>query len=116
MHQSRARSGLPAVAGWLAVPWLSVVPLARLLGLPSPIPLLRYDWLTRVTDLTTPTLILHGARDTSAPIRLSRALRQRRPDRVTLQTFDADRTLAWNSDPERWQAVVNGWVTSRLPS
>lgn len=116
MHQSLARSGLPAVAGWLAVPWLSVVPLARLLGLPSPIPLLRYDWLTRVNDLTTPTLILHGARDTSAPIRLSRALRQRRPDRVTLQTFDADHTLAWNSDPERWQSVVNGWVTSQLPS
>jgi len=111
-----ARSGLPAFAGWLAVPWLSAGRLARLLGLPSPIPLGHYDWITRAAELTTPTLILHGTRDSSAPFRLSRALQHRRPELVTLQTFDAEHTLAWNADPERWRAVVSGWLTAQLPS
>jgi len=111
-----ARSGLPAVAGWLAVPWLSAGQLARLLGLPSPIPLRDYDRITRTAELTTRTLILHGTRDTSAPLRLSRALLHQRPDLVTLRTFDADHTLAWNSAPERWQTVVSGWLTAQRPS
>ena len=111
-----ARSGLPGGAGLLAIPWLATGPLTRLLGLPEPIPLRRFDWITRTAELTTPTLILHGMRDSSAPIRLSQALRDRRHDIVTLETFDADHTLAWNSDPERWRAVVSGWLTSQLAS
>lgn len=111
-----ARSGLPAVAGFLAVPWLTGGPLARMVGLPEPIPLRQFDWITRADELTTPTLILHGTRDGSAPIRLSQALRDRRPNLVALETFDADHTLAWNSDPERWRAVVSGWLTSPLAS
>lgn len=111
-----ARSGLPGVAGHLAVPWLSTGPLASKLGLPEPVPLRQFDWITRAAELTTPTLILHGIRDSSAPIRLSQALRDQRPDLVTLETFDADHTLAWNSDPERWRAVVSGWLTSQLAS
>jgi len=59
------------------------------------------------------TLILHGTRDNSAPIRLSQALRDRRPDLVTLETFDADHTLAWNSDPERWRSAVTAWLRGR---
>ena len=108
-----ARSGLPAAAGHLAVPCLSAGPLARMVGLPDQIPLRRFDWITRAAELTTPTLILHGTRDSSAPIRLSQALRDRRPDIVALETFDADHTLSWNSDPERWRAVASGWLTSQ---
>jgi len=111
-----ARSGLPTTAGHLAVPWLAIGPLASMVGLPGSIPLRRFDWITRAAELTTPTLILHGIRDSSAPIRLSQALRDERPDLVTLETFDADHTLAWNSDPERWRAVVSGWLTSQLAS
>lgn len=111
-----ARSGLPGGVGLLAIPWLSTGPFASMVGLPTPVPLRRFDWMTRTADLTTPTLILHGMRDNSAPIRLSQALRDRGPDIVTLETFDADHTLTWNSDPERWRAVVSGWLTSRLAS
>ena len=110
-----ARSGLPAAVGFLAVPWLSIGSLARTLGLPAPIPLRQYNGIARADDLTTPTLILHGTRDSYAPIRLSQALRDQRPDLVTLETFEADHTLAWNSNPERWRAVVSGWLTS-LPT
>lgn len=110
-----ARSGLPAVAGLLAIPWLSAGPLASMVGLPAPVPLRQFDWIAHAAEITTRTLILHGTRDSSAPIRLSQALRDQRPDLVTLEAFEADHTLAWNSNPERWRAVVSGWLTS-LPT
>lgn len=109
-----ARSGLPSAAGYLAIPWLTIEPLARLAGLPGRIPLRAFDWTARAADLTTPTLILHGTQDDSAPIRLSQALRDARPDLVELETFDADHTLAWNSDPERWRSVVTAWLSAHL--
>lgn len=105
-----ARNGLPAAAGWLAIPWLTVGPLAHAVGLPESIPLRQFDWITHAAGLTTPTLILHGTRDSSAPVRLSQAVRDRRPDIVTLETFAADHTLAWNFDPERWRSVVKAWL------
>ena len=105
-----ARSGLSPAAGVLAIPWLTVGTYASMVGLPEPVPLRQFDWTTRTAELTTPTLILHGTGDSSAPIRLSHALRDQRPDLATLATFDADHTLAWNSDPERWQTVVTEWL------
>lgn len=109
-----ARSGLPAAAGLLAIPWLAIGPLASMLGLPESIPFRQFDWITRTAKLTTPTLILHGMRDSSAPIPLSQALRDRRPDLVALETFDADHTLAWNTDPERWRSAVTARLRGQL--
>ncbi len=109
-----ARGGLPGGAGFLAIPWLGAGPLARMVGLPAPILLRDFDWIARVAELTTPTLILHGMRDSSAPIRLSQAHRDRRRDTVTLETFDADHTLSWNSDPERWCSAVTTWLGTHL--
>lgn len=110
-----ARSGLPAAAGHLATPWLTLHPLARALGLPDRIPLRTFDWTARAADITTPTLILHGNRDDSAPIRLSQALRDARPDLVDLATFDAGHTLCWNADPDRWHETVTTWLKGRVP-
>ncbi|MFB7893689.1 alpha/beta hydrolase family protein [Microbacterium sp. NPDC056044] len=111
-----ARAGLPAVAGWLAVPWLSLAPLARASGLAGPIPLGALNWIARASELTKPTLILHGTRDDSAPIDVARTLAGIRPDLVRLNEFDAAHTMTWNSDPERWQTIVSDWLTSRNPS
>lgn len=111
-----ARSGLPAVAGHLATPWLTLDPLARMVGLPGAIPLRELDWGRRAEELTVPTLILHGDRDDSAPISASRALRARRPDLVQLESFDAGHTLAWNSDPARWRSAVSAWLAKQLAS
>nr|WP_239578950.1 alpha/beta fold hydrolase [Microlunatus panaciterrae] len=110
------RSGLPAAAGSLAIPWLTLRPLARMVGLPAAIPLRSFDWTVRAADLTTPTLILHGTQDDSVQIRLSQALQDRRPDLVALEAFDAGHTLSWNSDPGRWQSAVTTWLTTRIPS
>jgi uncharacterized protein len=110
-----ARSGLPAAAaGNLATPWLMLGPLARMAGLPGAIPLREFDWVQRAELLTMPILILHGARDDSAPISVSEALRERRPDLVQLESFDAGHTLAWNSAPERWRSVVGSWLTDHM--
>lgn len=108
------RSGLPAAVGYLAIPWLTLAPLDRTVGLPSRIPLRSFNWTSRAADLTTPTLILHGTRDDSVPIRLSQALRDARPDLLELETFDAGHTLCWNTDPDRWREAVTAWLTSRV--
>ncbi|WP_235933771.1 alpha/beta hydrolase family protein [Agromyces humi] len=100
------RSGLPAWTGALAVPWLDNRQLSRITGLGTPVGLRRFDWITRANELTAPTLILHGSADTSAPIGVAAHLRDRRPDLVQLERFDADHTMTWNSDPERWRAAV----------
>jgi len=109
-----ARSGLPAVAGHLATPWLTLDPLARMVGLPGAIPLRELDWVQRAEELTVPMLILHGTRDDSAPISVSVTLRDRRPDLVQLESFDAGHTLAWNSAPERWRSAVGSWLANRI--
>ncbi|WP_338067853.1 alpha/beta hydrolase family protein [Kocuria marina] len=110
-----AHSGLPAAAGHLAIPWLTIDPFARGVGLPGRIPLRSFDWPSRAADLATPTLILHGTRDDSVPIRLSQALRAARPDLIELGIFHADHTLCWNSDPGRWQRTVTTWLKARVP-
>ncbi len=109
------RSGLPAAAGHLAILWLTLQPLARAVGLPGRIPLRSFDWTARTADLATPTLILHGTRDDSVPIRLSQALRDARPELVELETFDAGHTLCWNADPDWWQNAVTTWLQTRVP-
>lgn len=109
-----ARSGLPPAAGHLAIPWLTLRPLAHVVGLSSPIPLRELDWVQRTEELTVPTLILHGIGDESAPITASEALRDQRPDLVELESFDAGHTLAWNSDTERWCTAVSSWLANHV--
>lgn len=107
-----ARSGLPAWTGALAVPWLGCRPLARRTGLRNPVRVSRFDWLARADELAVPTLILHGSLDTSSPFELSIRLSTLRPNIVRLEAFDADHTLSWNSDGERWRAAVSTWLES----
>ncbi len=108
------RSGLPATAGYFAIPWLTLRSLARIVSLPNPIPLREFDWVQHAEELTAPTLILHGTGDDSVPIRVSAALRDRRPGLVELESFDAGHTLAWNSDPDRWRTAVSSWLSSHV--
>ena len=61
-----------------------------------------------------PILLLHGTEDTSSPFEVAARLQGLRPDLVTLESFDADHTMTWNSDPERWQQTVRTWLGPRL--
>lgn len=108
------RGGLPSSAGTLAMPWLSMEPLARTVGLPTALPLEDFNWALKPHELTVPTLILHGINDDSVPFVTSESLRDQRPELVTLEAFDAGHTLNWNSDHERWHVAVASWLEQRL--
>lgn len=110
------RAGLPKWAGRLAIPWLDVPTLARLAGLPRAIGVGRFDWIAHADEisLSTPTLVLHGTGDTSSPFEVAARLERIRPELVTLEPFEADHTMTWNSDPERWRQTVLDWLTARV--
>lgn len=114
IRASCVRSGLPGWAGALAQPWLDRPALARLVGLPNVIGLGRFDWVARTAEIRVPTLILHGTLDSSSPFDAVARLRDRRPDLVELETFEADHTMNWNSDPDRWRQSVRAWLRCRL--
>lgn len=107
------RAGLPRCAGILAIPWLTVRPLVRTIGLPDPVPFNETNWIEHTNELSVPTLILQGDRDDSVPLNVSEVLRDSRPDLVMLAVFDAGHTLSWNSDAARWRDAVAGWLSER---
>jgi len=106
------RAGLLPQAGVLSWPWLQWRQFARLVGLPSAIPLGRFNWIARAKELSVPTLILHGIEDTSSPPQAVRRLAQLSPDVVQLETFTANHTLGWNSGPELWMGLVSTWLVT----
>lgn len=108
------RVGLPSSAGTLAMPWLTTGPLPRLVRLSTALPLDDFDWSLKPHELAVPTLVLHGISDDSVPFVTSEALRDQRPELVTLEAFDAGHTLNWNSDHERWHVAVASWLKQRL--
>ena len=101
-----ARAGLPPQAGRLTVPWLRWRQFARLVGLPSAVPLGRFKWIARAEELSVPTLILHGIEDASSPPGAARRIAQLRPDVVQLESFRADHTLGWNCRASDYVAGV----------
>lgn len=107
------RAGLPGWTGWLALPWLTANPLARILGLPSRLPLSRASAECR-EEAGVPTLILHGTRDDSTPASLGVKLRRHHASLVESHTFAAEHTMTWNSSPERWRKIVADWLAGRL--
>lgn len=107
-----ARAKLPEWLGLLALPWLSFKVLSRVAGLRNPIDLRRFDWVARAEEVTVPLLILHGRGDKSSPFEASARLRSLRPDLIELEAFDADHTVSWNSDRERWQLTSSNWLAS----
>lgn len=106
------RAGLLPQAGVLSRPWLQRRPFARVVGLPSAIPLGRFNWIARAKELSVRTLILHGIEDTSSPAEAVRRFAQLSPDVVQLETFRADHTLEWNSDPELWMGLISRWLVT----
>lgn len=109
-----ARAGLPVATGWLALPWLTLRPMARLVGLPSGLPLWRSSRAARERPLV-PTLVLQGSADDSAPIAVVEDIARRHPDGIEVHVFEAAHTMTWNSDPERWRSTVAGWLTDNVP-
>jgi pimeloyl-ACP methyl ester carboxylesterase len=107
-----SRAGLPSWSAHLAHPWLTRRLPARTIGLDRALDLDVLDW-TRPGRLKIPLLILQGSADQSTPWQVAAALAEKTP-LVTLVLFDADHTLSWNSDPERWRSGATDWLSKLL--
>ncbi len=107
-----SRAGLPSWSAHLAYPWLTHRLLARTVGLHRPLDLNALDW-TRPGRLKIPLLILQGCNDRSTPWQVAAEFAASGP-LITHVIFDADHTLSWNSDPERWRSRAADWLSKLL--
>ncbi|WDF31951.1 alpha/beta fold hydrolase [Arthrobacter agilis] len=106
---------IPAPVGRLGQYLLSSQRARRITGLAAPLDLKSMDWIARAEQLTLPTLVLHSEDDEFVPIGPSVDLAAKNPGFVTLERFHRARhTKEWNVDPDRWEAVVEGWLRGRL--
>lgn len=108
------RSGLPAWTGTLAVPWLDLPILARAIGLQIPAGSHQFDWVSRDRELGVPVLVLHGSDDSSAPAEFATGFSACPYTAVRSEVFDADHTMTWNTEPDRWRLLVAGSLLSFL--
>jgi uncharacterized protein len=78
---------------------------------------IRWDDLVQVrhaAEFQTPILIVHGERDETVPIDVSRRFAAARPDLVTLVPFpDAGHVESSNFDGARYVRVVSDWLRAR---
>lgn len=107
-----SRAGLPTRSAHLAYPWLTHPMLSRITGLARALDLDALDW-TSPGELTVPLLILQGTADRSTPWQVAARLADANPH-VALELFDADHTMAWNSDPARWRSIITDWLADLL--
>ncbi|MFF2369494.1 alpha/beta hydrolase family protein [Agromyces sp. NPDC058110] len=103
--------GLPtglgdAVAHVLGEPWSG-----GLTGLAAPVAVEELDPVARAGEFEVPMLLMHSVDDGFVPIDGSRRLAAARPDLIRFEEFTGARhTKLWNHDPERWTALITGWL------
>ena len=105
--QARLRAPLPDLAmGALEVPLT-----ARLSGADDAISFDRLDMVARAQELEVPILLLHSEDDGFVPPDASQALREARPDLVTMPRFTGARhTKLWNYDQTAWAEAITAWL------
>ncbi|WP_404383068.1 alpha/beta hydrolase [Knoellia locipacati] len=83
----------------------------RFVGVHESVDVAQTDWVGRAGELRHPILLIHSADDEFVPVGPSRSLAQHRPDLVTFEEWQVARHCKeWNTDPERWERVVAGFV------
>lgn len=67
------------------------------------------DYVARVDDLDVPTLIIHGTEDSTNPIEASEEFAENAPAGVVvIEEFEgAEHVWNWNTDPERYERVLD---------
>ena len=106
------RAGVPPWSAHLAYPWLTHTLLARTIGLDHALDLNVLNW-TLSDKIKIPLLILQGSADQSTPWQVAAEVAETNP-MVGLELFDADHTMSWNSDPERWRSGTTNWLVKLL--
>ncbi|MFX0537662.1 alpha/beta hydrolase family protein [Ornithinimicrobium sp. Y1847] len=99
-------NGLPRPLTWVA---------QQLIQARGDLRLADFDWVARADELPgLPIHIEHSDGDTFVPNGPSKALAEKRPDIVTLNTDSgAEHTRTWNADPEGYDARLAEWLTER---
>lgn len=89
-------------------------PWARcLVGVHEPIDVALTNWERRAGELKHRTLLIHSLDDEFVPAGPSISLAAKRPDLVHFEPWQQGRhTKEWNVDPQRWDAVVRGFLTA----
>jgi pimeloyl-ACP methyl ester carboxylesterase len=86
----------------------------RLVGVHEPIDVALTNWENRAEELKHRTLLIHSLDDEFVPAGPSISLAAKRPDLVRLEPWHVARhTKEWNTDPERWDAVVGAFLTAQ---
>jgi hypothetical protein len=84
----------------------------RLVGVHEPIDVALTNWEHRADELKHRTLLIHSLDDEFVPAGPSVSLAAKRPDLVRFEPWQQARhTKEWNTDPERWDAVVRAFLT-----
>jgi len=84
----------------------------RLVGVHEPIDVALTNWEHRADELKHRTLLIHSLDDEFVPAGPSISLAAKRPDLVRFEPWhQARHTKEWNTDPERWDAVVHAFLT-----
>lgn len=84
---------------------------AGLTGIAAPIDVAELDPVARAEEFEVPMLLMHSVDDGFVPIDGSRRFAAARPDLIEFEEFEGARhTKLWNHDPERWTALVHGWL------
>ncbi|MBC7560582.1 MAG: alpha/beta fold hydrolase [Dermatophilaceae bacterium] len=84
----------------------------RLVGVHEPIDVAATNWEHRAEELRHRTLLIHSLDDEFVPAGPSISLAAKRPDLVRFEPWHLARhTREWNTDPERWDAVVLAFLT-----
>jgi pimeloyl-ACP methyl ester carboxylesterase len=85
----------------------------RLVGVHEPIDVALTNWERRAGELKHRTLLIHSLDDEFVPAGPSISLAAKRPDLVHFEPWQQGRhTKEWNVDPQRWDAVVRGFLTA----
>jgi len=87
---------------------------ARISGADDAISFDRLDMVARAAELSAPMLILHSTDDGFVPIESSTALKEARPDLVTMPEFTVARhTKIWNYDQDGWTRAITDWLDAQ---
>jgi alpha-beta hydrolase superfamily lysophospholipase len=74
------------------------------------------DYLSDVSWLKVPALVIHGTADTTVPISTSIRLKQLKPSLVTLARFPrAGHVESWNIDRARYTALLDSFLSRAAP-
>lgn len=110
-HHARLRR-LPTGLVEVATGLMGAARASRLVGIREPLDVARTDWVRRSAELDRPMLLIHSDDDDFVPIAPAVELAHRRPDIVRFERWQVARHCReWNYDSERWERVVQEFVT-----